>query len=493
MNFLKFEYKVTIFYLLFGCLWILLSDTVLNALVTDSIRLKEIQTYKGWFYVLITATILFLFLKKHLKKKRAIQKELRESESKYREVFDNINDCLFLLEVLPNARFKFVEFNPAAVRSVGLSNEFISGKFIEEVFPDDVAQILNSNYKKCLDSGKIISYTEQLFLPIGCRLFRTTLVPLFSREGEIYRILGFGHDITEANKRDLELENYRNHLEKLVQKKTNDLENVNQELRSINDELYDKNKIINSQNEELISTVQHLKSTQAQLLQAEKMASIGVLTAGVAHEINNPLNYIMGAYVGLQRHFENNSFSENRDQIAILIKALKTGVDRSSAIVSSLNQFSRSSKSHGEVCNIHAIIENCITILHYQFTHNISLIKQFHNTEIEIKGNVGDLHQVFTNIISNAIQAILSEGSIQIKTALSEERIIIEITDTGEGILPENITKVTDPFFTTKDPGKGTGLGLSITYNILQEHKGSIEFQSEAGKGTKVIVSLPNN
>ncbi len=286
---------------------------------------------------------------------------------------------------------------------------------------------------------------------------------------------------------------YQNNLEHLIKEKTSDLNSANEKLLAINDKLKEKNKIIINQNEELQNTLHHLKDTQAQLLQAEKMSSLGVLTAGIAHEINNPLNYIMGAYVGLLRFYENNSFIENHEQVGDLIHAMKVGIDRSSAIVQGLNQFSRKSDSYDEDCNVHAIIENSLTMLNYQIKHKINVEKDFHASEIEVKGNVGALHQVFINILSNAIQAIESEGIISIKTEDNTSSVLITIKDSGHGISQENLKKITDPFFTTKAPGEGTGLGLSITYNIIKEHKGKLEFESEKDKGTTVKIILPKH
>lgn len=288
-----------------------------------------------------------------------------------------------------------------------------------------------------------------------------------------------------------EIKTHRDNLEILVKEKTLDLETTNEELKTINEELFEKNEIIINQNQELQATLQYLKETQAQLLQSEKMASLGILTAGVSHEINNPLNYIMGAYESLSHFYKNGTLSENQELIGKLLNALKTGLDRSSAIVEGLNQFSRSSKSLNEDCNLHETIENCLNILYNQYKNHISIKKEFCDTNTTIKGNIGNLHQVFINILNNAIQAIESKGTILIKSVCSDKTATIEITDNGHGIAPENLNKVTDPFFTTRDPGKGTGLGLSITYNIIKEHNGKLEFESKNGKGTTVKIMLP--
>jgi signal transduction histidine kinase len=247
---------------------------------------------------------------------------------------------------------------------------------------------------------------------------------------------------------------------------------------------------LKQKNDALQSSLEELKSTQEHLIETEKMASLGVLTAGIAHEINNPLNFIMGGYVGLQNYF-NDSDTNKDENIPILLSSIKTGVDRASDIVKGLNQFSRNNDTLLETCDIHAIITNCLVILNTETFDRIEIKKEFSNDDIKITGNVGKLHQVFINILSNSIHAIEKHGVITIKTATQENTISIEITDTGCGISKENILKISDPFFTTKEPGKGTGLGLSIAFRIIQDHKGKISFQSELQKGTTVKIILP--
>ena len=235
-------------------------------------------------------------------------------------------------------------------------------------------------------------------------------------------------------------------------KEHNDLEAANEELKSTNEELYSKNEIIDNQNSELKTTMQQLQETQSHLIQSEKMASLGVLTAGVAHEINNPLNYIMGSYVGLDEFFKEKAVNDSR--IPILLNGIKIGIDRASDIVKGLNQFSRNNETLSEDCDIHSIINNCLVMLNNQLKERIEVNKNFCNEEIKITGNVGKLHQVFINILSNSIQAIDKKGFISIKTNKQEQNCIIEISDSGCGISKNNLPKITDPFYTTKDPGK---------------------------------------
>lgn len=296
-------------------------------------------------------------------------------------------------------------------------------------------------------------------------------------------------DLEEKNEK---LSKNKSTLEKTVLKRTVELENANLKLKKTNDNLSKKSKIIHNKNAELKTTMEHLKNTQSQLVQADKMASLGVLTAGVAHEINNPLNYILGGYTGLERYFHE-SGKEDKEEIAILLNSIKTGVDRASDIVTGLNQFSRSKDSYDEDCDIHSIIDNCLVMLSGELKSRIDITKNFTPEAYFLKGNVGKLHQAFINILSNASHAISLEGSISISTTKLNNIFIVEVQDTGHGISSDDLTKITDPFFTTKDPGKGTGLGLSITYAIIDEHKGKMEFFSELNKGTKVKVTLPLN
>lgn len=266
-----------------------------------------------------------------------------------------------------------------------------------------------------------------------------------------------------------------------------ELKTANEELQIINEALHEKNTIINEQNSKLINALNDLKETQAQLFQADKMASLGVLTAGVAHEINNPLNYIMGAYEGLKLQ----GAHAGDEDAEILLNAIKTGVDRVAGIVKSLSQFSRNTSSDNEECHIHEILDDSLVMLQSQLNNRIQVHKSYSNETFITFGNVGNIHQVFLNILSNAEQAIEGTGEIVIKTSKKDNHLIITISDTGKGIEQEELTKITDPFYTTKDPGKGTGLGLSIAFGIIKDHGGSLEFESEVNKGTTVTVILP--
>jgi signal transduction histidine kinase len=276
-------------------------------------------------------------------------------------------------------------------------------------------------------------------------------------------------------------------------------------------------QILAGQKEELEVTLNKLTLAQEQLIQAEKMASIGVLTAGIAHEINNPVNFIKSGISGLQKSNkniirvlekyhekysgkpENKEIDELEKQVDLnflldtsktLTDNIKVGVDRTVTIIKSLRTFSHSDQETIKAVNVHESIELALTILHNQYKYNIEIEREFAELP-NIDCYPGKLNQVFMNLLTNAIQSIPEKGKITIKTKSLVDHISISIKDTGVGIPDKIRNKVFDPFFTTKEVGKGTGMGLSIVFSIIEEHKGKIDFVSEIGHGTEFIINLP--
>jgi PAS domain S-box-containing protein len=411
--------------------------------------------------------------------------QIEKSEYLYRNLFDQAAEGIFLMTL------------DGYITQVNQSFANMHGYSIDEILYENISKfdILGENtfaqrqrIPAELSKGSIVQIEVEHYHRNGSVFPLLVSMQQITVEGKKL-ILCFHTDLTHQKNVEKELEKHRDKLEELVNEKTVKLDNAIEELKSVNEALIAKNNIIDQQNKDLKKTLSDLQQAQTKLIQSEKMASLGILTAGVAHEINNPLNYIMGSYQALLDYFEGIKCAEH-DYIMNLMDKLKTGLDKSTEIVKGLNEFSRDNKSLNENCNLHQIIHSCLTILSNQYKNRITIEQYFSEESIVIKGNVGQLHQVFINILSNSIQAISGEGCIKITSKKRKEHIEIIIEDDGEGILPEHIDKITDPFFTTKDPGKGTGLGLSISYSIIRDHHGSISFESEPGKKTVATITF---
>jgi len=293
-----------------------------------------------------------------------------------------------------------------------------------------------------------------------------------------------------------------------------------EEIRSANEEVIATNEALEAQKSELQLTLENLKMTQSQLIQSEKMASLGLLTAGIAHELNNPINFVRGNVNPLQRDMdeifsligqydalikENNleevsgqvsEIKEKMDygflikEINNLLEGIQEGADRSSNIVKGLRSFSRLDDEKFQLHNIHDGIDSTLLLLNNKIKNTIRVHKDYGDLQ-EIECLPGKINQVFMNILTNCIQAIEDKGDIYIQTVSSDIWVKIIIKDTGAGMSPEVKAHIFEPFYTTKDVGKGTGLGLSITYGIIEQHNGNIDVISEPGRGTEFIISLP--
>ncbi|HEX6279292.1 MAG TPA: ATP-binding protein [Pyrinomonadaceae bacterium] len=224
------------------------------------------------------------------------------------------------------------------------------------------------------------------------------------------------------------------------------------------------------------------------LQQNEKLSSIGLLAAGVAHEVNTPLTGV-SSYTQMLLEM-----MPETDPKHALLQKMQRQTDRATNIVSNLLNFSRiGSVTESAEVGVNQLLDDTLQLLEPQIRKsNIEIVKNYSPDVLPIFGNAGKLQQVFTNLILNARDAMLAGGRITLRTDLVDgDEIKVEVTDTGEGIPPENIGKIFDPFFTTKGVGNGTGLGLAVSYGIVQEHGGTIEAFSENGNGTTFMLSFP--
>jgi two-component system NtrC family sensor kinase len=253
-------------------------------------------------------------------------------------------------------------------------------------------------------------------------------------------------------------------------------------------------------NRELQESNRRLKETQAQLIQNAKMASLGQLVAGIAHEINNPLAFVVNNLFivesgldalgpEMEPHLSECSFEKLRKARARLGE-MREGLDRVKELVLDLRTFSRLDEGEFQTVDVVDTIDAVLLLLKCKINGRIRVEKHYAAART-LYCYAGRLHQVLMNLIGNAVDAIVGEGEIVIATSQTPEAFRISIRDNGAGI-PEAIrSKIFDPFFTTKPIGQGTGLGLAISYGIVQDHGGSIEVQSEEGVGTEFIVKIP--
>lgn len=283
---------------------------------------------------------------------------------------------------------------------------------------------------------------------------------------------------------------------------------------------------VKQRTEELELTLHNLQNTQTQLVNQEKMASLGQLTAGIAHEINNPINFvssnisplkrdihdlleIVNAYrekgkleftdsskKALQQVEEDIEFDYILKEIDQLLRGMEEGAKRTVEIVKGLRLFSRVDEQDVKRVDIHDGINSTLILLNSSMSGKIQVYREFGNIPI-IECLPGKLNQVFMNIITNAIHALvenldkITDPKITIRTIHVGEKIRIEIEDNGYGMPPHVKQRIFEPFFTTKAVGKGTGLGLSIVYTIIENHKGTLEVRTAQGKGTNFIITLP--
>ena len=225
---------------------------------------------------------------------------------------------------------------------------------------------------------------------------------------------------------------------------------------------------------------------EEQLQISEKMASIGVLAAGVAHEVNTPLTGISSF---TQMLLEG---AEPDDPKTKVLEKIERQTFRAAKIVNGLLNLARPPQVESGPSDIHAVINDVLALLEHQFkTGRIQVRKEFAETPSLVQGVEYKLQQVFLNLFMNARDAMPRGGWLTIATRGERDAAVVEIADTGSGIPAELLSRIYDPFFTTKEIGKGTGLGLSITYGIVQEHGGTITCESQVGQGTRFILRLP--
>lgn len=445
---------------------------------------------------------------------RLIEK-LTQSERRYRELVENLREIVF--ECDHNGTLTFL--NRAWEETLGYPTDFAMGKVLDDfIHPSNVEQ-WQSTLKTKMDANIVLKFVHQsgqcLWLELSMQMSSNT------------DLSGSLIDITERRQAAKILQQANEVLEDRVKQRTEELSQANHNLTE---------------------ALQQLQCTQGQLIQTEKMSSLGQLVAGIAHEINNPVNFVYGNleptrdYVQkilkvldlyqhhypapdptIQTELEELDINFVKTDFPKLLESMRMGTKRIQDIVISLRNFSRLDEASIKTVNIHEGIDNTLLILNSRLQNrpqgpDIQIVKTYGPVPL-VECFPGELNQVFMNILTNALDALeelpireegtsdalLEDSSVQhavgktaptisIKTNTCGDRTLVSIADNGSGIPATDIPKLFDPFFTTKPVGKGTGLGLSISHKIITErHKGSLKCYSTVGEGSTFVIEIPCN
>jgi len=347
------------------------------------------------------------------------------------------------------------------------------------------------------------------------KLCKTDLFFRISRKENLYGVLGVRHADRQYNwiQEDLDLFQTLSNQIAVALENIDYIEKSNQMVKKLTEtriqkkylkELEAANRTLDEKNQQLQLLYDELKDKETWLIQSEKMASLGQLVAGISHELNNPVGFIyanvkqLKSYIskieaGLTENGKNEKdrFMSLLPDVKNLIQDTIQGSQSMKQLVENLRRFSHLDQAERKVSNVHDGIDNCLMILNPSLKERIKVHKDY-KADGNIECHIGQLNQVFMNLLMNAAQAVKDRGNIWIRTRDKNQCLMVEISDDGIGI-PETVQgKIFDPFFTTKDIGEGVGLGLSIGYSIVKNHNGTIEVQSGEGKGSTFILKFPH-
>ena len=425
--------------------------------------------------------------------RKQAEEAIRKSEEKYRNIFENAMEGIY--QTSPQGRF--ISANPSLARMHGFDS------------PDELMKSINDIghqlYRNPEDHDR---YMKTLREEGVARMHE---VEVFKKDGSTVWVSLSARGVKDEAGRTCY---YEGTLTDITARKTAEIS-----LRNVLMELESKNR-------DLEAAYKAQKESQKTIFQQEKMASIGQLAAGVAHEINNPMGFIISnlnslktymqkipEFIGVQSEaalellhagpsqgasiLERLTDARRRLKIDYLLEDLQSligesldGADRVKRIVQDLKRFSRADDGEYAPSDINKTIESTLNIVWNELKYKATVKKEYGDVPA-VRCNAGQLSQVFMNILVNASHAIQESGTIAVKTWHDDVNVYVSISDTGTGIPKDHLDRIFEPFFTTKDVGKGTGLGLSIVYDIMKKHNGQIGVKSEVGKGSTFTLTIP--
>ena len=380
--------------------------------------------------------------------RKRYEQEILESKEFLKDIYDAVNHSIFVVDVLPDGTYRLKGVNPCHEKLTGLRSDAIAGKAPEEFLDPAIAESVTHHYGDCIRAGKSIHYEELLPFQGKETLWETVLNPVCDGNGSIHRIIGTSTDITERRQ-----------------------------------------------------TEEERSKLEVQLQQSQKMEMVGRLAGGIAHDFNNMLTVILGHSEMALELFDPS------ETVYGDLEAIRQAAARSADLTRQLLAFARKQIVVPKVLELNTAVEELLPMLRRLIGEHISLvwIPDCKNSQVNI--DPSQIDQILVNLCVNARDAITGNGRITIesgshsapkiasKASSPEDRpisyVTLSIRDDGNGIDPNDLEHIFEPFFTTKDLGKGTGLGLSMVYGIVKQNNGTVECQSEPGKGTTITIHLP--
>ena len=403
--------------------------------------------------------------------RKIAEEKLITSEAFYHSLVENLPQNILRKDL--NERFTFANQNFCTILGVPL--EQILGKTDFDFFPPDLAAKYQRDDQYVIRTGRTFETIEENKSPHGEKMYVNVIkTPIRDSKGTIIGIQGIFWDITE-----------RKRWEERLQKANAELARGEAELRKSHEEL---------------------KSAQMQLIQAEKMESVGTLAAGVAHEVKNPLAILM---MGV--NFLSRKIATEDSNTQTVLKEMRDAIDRANTITRGLLDFSSSRQLATKPENLNALLEETLLLVRHEINKSeVVLVKEFSDELPPVLVEKTQIQQVFVNVFMNAIHAMPQGGKMTVRTYLKhmtdttfvegsksathiwigERSVVAEVEDNGSGIAQEHLAKIFDPFFTTKPAGKGTGLGLPVSKKIIELHGGVLDIKNMAGGGVRVTIML---